>query len=283
MTDENVFDLPLRTIHRRDQAGYYSLADLPQRESVENVALSTGWWELDQIWRIYPGQFTVVTGIAGHGKSTFLLNILCNLAKKHDTRSFLYVPENEQHLFEKMKFIWGRSPGFQRFCEENCFVQSAVPEHYEQEAKTLKWVLDKAVVAVEDDECDVVLIDPWNELERAKPRDQLLTDYIGECLMKMKQFCRKHNVAVILVAHPTKAGIADGKSPTLADIEGSLNWYNKCDNGLIVVRDLEKPHARVISAKARELGAGKRGVCHFFVDGQTGEFTPQHGAVDAKP
>jgi twinkle protein len=93
------------------------------------------------------------------------------------------------------------------------------------------------VVAVERDGVDLLLIDPWNELERAKPKDMLLSDYIGQCLMYLKQFCRSMNVAVILVAHPTKAGVEQGKTPTLADIEGSMNWYNKCDNGLIVVRD----------------------------------------------
>jgi twinkle protein len=87
--------------------------------------------------------------------------------------------------------------------------------------KTLQWVLDRAVVAVERDGVDVLLIDPWNELERAKPRDMMMTDYIGQCLMYLKQFCRAMNVAVILVAHPTKAGVKQGKTPTLADIEGS--------------------------------------------------------------
>jgi hypothetical protein len=57
-----------------------------------------------------------------------------------------------------------------------------------------------------------------------------------------------------------------------------MNWYNKCDNGLIVVRDPEKPVCRVISAKVREIGAGKRGVCYFDVNEETGIFKPQYGA-----
>jgi predicted ATP-dependent serine protease len=88
-------------LHRHGQAGYFSLADVPQQPDVSQIAISTGWWELDQIWRLYPGQFNVVTGIAGHGKSTFLLNVLCNIYKKHGTKSFLYVPENEAHLRDK--------------------------------------------------------------------------------------------------------------------------------------------------------------------------------------
>ncbi|MCA1831209.1 MAG: AAA family ATPase [Actinobacteria bacterium] len=266
-------------LHRHGQPGYFSLADAPQQPGVSEIAISTGWWELDQIWRLYPGQFNVVTGIAGHGKSTFLLNVLCNLFKKHGTKSFLYVPENEAHLRDKLRLIWGAADGFDEFCRSGCFVQSAVPSSYDDKPQTLEWVLNKAVAALDQDEVDVVLIDPWNELEHAKPRDLMMTDYIRDCLMYLKQFCRATNATVIMVAHPTKAGTSDGKVPGLADIEGSMNWYNKCDNGLIVARDLEKPVARVISAKAREIGSGKRGVAWFHVDHETGVFTPQHGAV----
>lgn len=269
----------LQGLHRHDQPGYFALQDLPQRPSVASIAQTTGWWELDQIWRLYHGQFTVVTGVAGHGKSTFLLNVMVNQARQLGTRWFLYAPENERHLRDKLARIWGAEPGFREFCEHRCFVQTAPPPRYDTAAKTLDWVLDKAIVAIERDNVDVVMVDPWNELERAKPKDQLLSDYIGQCLMYLKQFCRSMNVSVIVVAHPTKAGVSDGKVPGLADIEGSMNWFNKCDNGLIVMRGKDTPTAEVVSAKSREEGAGKRGRCHFYVDELSGKFTPQHGAV----
>src|SRR5207342_2649433 len=82
------------TPHRHGQPGYSALAGLPQRLSIADPAISTGWWELDQIFKLSPGQFVVCTGVAGHGKSTFLFNVLCNIARKNDIRSCLYVPEN---------------------------------------------------------------------------------------------------------------------------------------------------------------------------------------------
>jgi twinkle protein len=260
-------------LHRHGQPGYYSLA--------AQAAISTGWWELDQIFRFYLGQFVVVTGLAGHGKSTMLLNILATIAREQGIRSFLYVPENEAYLRHKMRKIWpGDDITFEHFAESQCYVQSATPNRYDERPHTLDWVLEKAEIAIERDKVEIVVIDPWNELERAKPRDMLLTDYIGECLMMLKQFCRSMNVAVVIVAHPTKAvNEHGGRTVGLADIEGSMNWFNKCDNGLIVVRDAEKNTARVISAKVREIGAGKVGQCYFFVDPETGIYTPQYGAV----
>jgi len=275
MTD-NVVALPER--FRHEQPGYFLLADLPQRPSIAEHSLSTGWWELDQIFKIYEGQLTIVTGLAGSGKSTLLLNLVANIFEQHDIRSFLYVPENEAHLRDKMRGIWGDRPDFDNLAF-NCFVQSAVPDQWDQRPRTLLWVLEKARLAIDEDECGLILIDPWNELERAKPKDQLLSDYIGECLMLTKQFCRTQSCMVIIVAHPTKAGVEQGKTPGLADIEGSMNWFNKCDNGLIVVREADKNSTKVISAKVREHGAGKRGAAWFHVDEATGLFRPQHGAV----
>jgi hypothetical protein len=86
------------------------------------------------------------------------------------------------------------------------------------------------------------------------------------------------NVTVFIVAHPTKAVNENGgRAVNLSDIESSMSWFNKCDNGLIVSRDGNS--AKIVSAKVRELGAGRLGVCHFSVDPKTGKFTPMKGAV----
>ena len=258
----------------------YWLSDLPQRGSVAKQAFGVDWWEFDQIFKFYLGQFVVVTGIAGSGKSTFMLNLLLRLARQHGTKSFLYVPENEAYLREKLRLIWGNDNTFDYFASQQCRIQSAMPSQLDEPPHTMHWVLDQAADAVREHKIEVVMIDPWNELDRAKPRDMLMSDYIGECLMSIKQFCRTLNAIVVVVAHPTKAvNESGGRIPTLADIEGSMNWFNKCDNGLVVVRDVEQDSARVISAKVREIGAGRRGVCHFEVDQETGIFQPQYGAV----
>jgi twinkle protein len=259
--------------------GLYSLADLPQRGSVAKQAFGVGWPELDAIFKFYLGQFIVVTGIAGHGKSTFMLNAMTKLAVDRGVGSFLYAPENEAHMREKLRLLWrGGDKQFEHFCRSQCTIQSAVPHQQFEPAHTIDWVLDRAAWAVANRNTEIVLIDPWNELDRARKRDEMMTDYIGRCLMLIKDFCRSVSAIVIIVAHPTKAIVNTGnKVVSLADIEGSMNWYNKCDNGLIVVREAGNT-AKVISAKVREIGAGKIGACSFYVDPLTGQFTPQYGS-----
>jgi twinkle protein len=260
-------------------AGLYALSELPQRGSVAMQAFGAGWPELDEILKFYLGQFLVVTGIAGHGKSTFMLNVLLKLALEKGVGSFLYVPENENHLRDKLRLIWrGSEKQFEHFCRSQCTVQSAIPHAQYEPTHTIDWVLGRAEWAVIHRQAEIVLIDPWNELDRARKRDELMADYIGRCLMLIKDFCRSLNAIVVVVAHPTKAiGNNGGRVVSLADIEGSMNWYNKCDNGLIVVREAGNT-AKVISAKVREIGAGKHGSCHFYVDPATGQFTPQYGS-----
>ncbi len=181
-------DLELvKNTHRHDQRGYFSLAELPQKPDIGASAISPGYDVLSAIWKIYPGQFTIVTGTPGHGKSTLVLNVVCNIARTHDCRSYLYVPENESFLKYKLRRIYGND-GFDQFANEQCFIQSAEVETYNQAPKTLDWVLERAVVAIKNDGVRLLVIDPWNELEHAKPRDVSMTDYIRDCLMFLKQF-----------------------------------------------------------------------------------------------
>ncbi len=260
-------------------SGLYALADLPQRGSVAKQAFGCGWPEFDEIFKFYLGQFLIVTGIAGHGKSTLMLNVLLKLALEKGVGSFLYVPENESHLRDKLRMLWrGSEKQFEHFCRSQCTVQSAIPHAQYEPAHTIDWVLGKAEWAVVHRHAEIVMIDPWNELDRARKRDEMMTDYIGRCLMLIKDFCRTMSAIVVIVAHPTKAITQTGnRVVSLADIEGSMNWYNKCDNGLIVVREAGNT-AKVISAKVREIGAGKIGACSFYVDPATGQFTPQYGS-----
>jgi archaellum biogenesis ATPase FlaH len=256
------------------QPGLYTLAEAPQRPSIEEESFGTGWEQLDRILRFYLGQLIVVTGLAGSGKSTFLMNLACNIAKKFGIRSFFYAPENEGHLRERLQAIWKNDETFEVFSREQCFLRSAI-RNYNDPPHTIDYVIQQAQHVVHKNNVDFVVIDPWNELERVKPRDQLMTDYIGESLMILKDFCRTNKVFLAIAAHPTKAVCENGgREVQLSDIEGSMNWWNKCDNGLVVVRDTAAGVGKVISKKVREIGAGSLGKFDFYVT-ETGSMYPK--------
>ena len=261
---------------RHGFAGYFSLYDLPQIP-LRDLVYSTGFVEMDEIFKLYPGQLVVITGKPGSGKSTFLLNLLAQITWKHGTKHWLYIPENEPNIIDKFELIYGSTPTqYAAFAHGKCFVQSSSDEHYDAEPKTIEWVLNRAWEAKQIDGFGTVTIDPWNELEAARQRDEMMHDYIGRCLRLIKRFAREAGVTVFIVAHPTKS--ANDRDVTLGDIEGSQHWFNKCDAGIIVDRELGKNTSKVKVAKVREQPvAGKPGHCIFNVDNTTGIFREQLG------
>ncbi len=193
----------------------------------------------------------------------------------------MYVPENEINLIRKIDRMFnGKEKQFGQFASSRCFIQSSQYQHYGDEPRTIEWILDNAYQSWLKDKINHVLIDPWNELERAKAKDENLTDYIGRCLMRVKMFARETGCTMFMVAHPTKASV--GREVGLWDIEGSMHWMNKCDNGLIVKREKGSKEAIVVSAKVREQPeAGQIGHCIFLVDPVTGIFHEQQGGGQA--
>lgn len=131
---------------------------------------------------------------------------------------------------------------------------------HEDEDVDLAWVLERAAAAVRRFEADVLVIDPWNEMDHVRPPDMNLTEYTGFAIKQFKKFARKHRVHLIVVAHPAKLQRArdSGKYPTpsLYDIADSAHWANKPDIGIVIHREELGPQGTttIKVAKARYCG-----------------------------
>jgi twinkle protein len=256
--------------------GLYRLSDYPDREALPTFG--TGWWTVDSHVRLFVGEFMIVTGIPGHGKSTWVLNLLSNLAALHDWRTAVFSPEmpTVPHLRDKLRRIRGGSTlEADRFIDEYFRFIDTDPTGREDVDFDLDWIIDKATDAVLRDGIRVLVIDPWNEVEHARRRDESVTDYIGRGIRALKRFARLYDVAVIVVAHPTKDVGRDGKGrpPTLYDIEGSAHWFNKCDHGIVVHRPNEFADEAVLRvAKVRFEESGEKGEVRLRFDRQTSRF-----------
>lgn len=265
--------------------GLYKLSEYPESEEIRTF--STGWWTIDPHLKLFAGEFMVVTGIPSHGKSTWVLNLLSNAAREHGWRAALFSPEmpTVPHLRDKLRRIKGGSSAFQphvdAFIEEHFVFIDSDPTGREDEDFDLNWIIDKATDAVLRDGIQCLVIDPWNEVEHAKRRDETMTDYIGRSIRVLKRFARLYNVAVIVIAHPTKDVGKDGKSrpPTLYDIEGSAHWFNKCDHGVVVDRPNAYADESVIRiAKVRFDETGSKGEVRMAFDRASCRYSTLNGA-----
>lgn len=269
---------------------------LPQiRRLYENgVArgIKTGWNCVDEFINFSEGQWTVVTGIPGHGKSEWLDALMVNLSFKYGWTFAVFSPENqplEMH-FQKLaeKYIGKPFFGNQRM-DKTELAKAArwIDERFsfvlpEAENMSVDSVLSLAKVAVSRKGIKGVVIDPWNELDHSRLPNLTETEYISQCLSKIRRFARDNNVHVFLVAHPTKlkkekdaSGNMVYMPPTPYDISGSSHWRNKADNAITVFRPNVMDQSSTVQIhiqKVRFKNNGKPGIAELKYEYLTGRF-----------
>jgi twinkle protein len=272
--------------------GLYDLDDYPARQDLETFHTGFDGWS--PYLKVFPGEFIVVSGIPSHGKSTFALNLVCNLAQHFGWRAAICGPEMPvvpQMRNWLRRHILGRKPAD---AADEQRADAWIKRHFsfidtdptgtgdQDEAFDLEWIIERAEDAVMRHGIKVLVLDPWNEIEHARRKDETVTDYIARGIRMLKRFAKLYGVMVIVVAHPTKA-IANADSGrkravTLYDVEGSASWYNKADHGIIVQRpDMERNETVVIIEKVRFIPeTGKPTKLTLTWDAERGRYIPEN-------
>ncbi|NCC41421.1 MAG: toprim domain-containing protein [Gammaproteobacteria bacterium] len=240
--------------------GVYKMSELPPL--AERAIYKT-----DFHMNIRLGDFTVVTGIPGHGKSTWVNDLCCRLATQHGLKtafaSFEQHPRQD-HLRNLRK--WFIKGNHRWTAQEMSAADAWIEKHFsfiypteaqsEEEDISLPWLLEKCAASVVRHGANVIVVDPWNELDHVRRRDQTMTDYVSEAIKRFKQFARLYNVHLIIVAHPTKLKAEkDGRlsRPTLYDISDSANWANKADLGIVIYKDGTATHLDLQKSRYHEI------------------------------
>lgn len=194
------------------------------------------------------GDFSVITGTPGFGKTSFANDLFCGIAYENNLTiawaSFEQEPQRD-HRRNLRSWFSGRrevdlSDGEREAADRWIDQQHIFIVPNEDEDTTLEWLLGKMELAVARYGARIVIIDPWNEIEHDRAPGETETEYIGRAIRTLKRFAKAFRVHICVIAHPTKS-VKDGdgnyKMPTLYDIAGSANFYNKADLGVIVHRE----------------------------------------------
>lgn len=227
-------------------SGVYSYSDLPDEAPIQTV--TTGWGGVDLYLRPYTPAFMVVTGFPNHGKSTWTVQFATQLAMWHgwtvaiasfEMRIKPYVTNQIKNTFICRRLATGGTPDArlspEQFLERRvCFV---APDPEEDIPHDLDWLLDRMATSVIRHGARVIIIDPWNEIDHRRERDESGTEYVGRAIRKLKIFAKRYDCLVIVVAHPDKsARNRDPEDIGLADISDSAHWANKADIGVTIGR-----------------------------------------------
>jgi twinkle protein len=201
--------------------------------------------------RLFRGELCVVTGITGHGKTTFLFNLLGNLARIHGLQIGLGTfeadywedihPWYETWLYKDGPYTELNKQTFDdttAWMQENFTIISHQVKPLTVQA-SIEWFIQQAQDAKGRHGIDVLVLDPWNKVQHARGRGENETDYIGRGLSELRAFAALYKVIVIVTAHPTKEVFSpDGtfEMPDVGKIHGSMNWGNASDHVVVVFK-----------------------------------------------
>ena len=236
--------------------GLYKMDDFPPRG--EMIHWSTGLPMLDEYISVVPGTLTVFTGWANIGKSTVLSAIIAAQVENHVPVCIASFETEVGILRDSLRQAILRCSTHDLRTRDLTAVDALINENtsviYQSvdadDEMNLEWFLDRCRIAVLQHGARMIVLDPWNELEHRRRRDETETEYTNRALREFRKFAQRMNVAFWVVAHPTKPEKGFSGVPKLYQIAGSAAWANKPHYGLTY-------HRRDPSANTGELHVSK--------------------------
>jgi twinkle protein len=224
--------------------GLYRMSDFPDAPEIHGMPVGIDC--LAGKIEIVPGTLTIFTGYSGMGKTTVMNTILAHAIGRGVTAcvaSFETMPKPilrdgiaramlgcSQHEFAAHQ---DRRAAWAAIENQVIIISNSLDEDLEFDIDAF---LEIARISVMRDGARLIVLDPWNELEHKRRRDETLTEYVGRAIRAVKRFARVHKVAVWIVAHPTKPAKGVNQMPSLYDVSDSAAWANKADYGLVYHR-----------------------------------------------
>jgi twinkle protein len=274
----------LNAAKRIDPPGGFitGLSDLPPLS--RRRVLRTGIEWVDRRLAFEVGAMSVGTGTPGAGKSTLTTWALYHVARNEGVRvgmlSFETHPHRTRDHFSRLHtgMPFDNLPSNKRDEALQWMDQHfrIVHRTYEQNnGHNIGWLHSMIYTLAVRDQCKLIVVDPWNELEHLPEPGESLTNYINFALQQIRQWAEKYEVHICLVAHPKKLESFKGqvKPPMGYDVADSAAFFNKPALGFTVHQEKTESGAsyvQLLTWKVRDAqlyGIGK-GIesCVFDVD-----------------
>ena len=269
-------------------------------ESGIPTGISTGWESMDALYKVRPGDVAVITGAPNSGKSEWLDALMVNLAMRQGWRFAVFSPEQgspAEHLAKLMEKYTGKpfnpGPNERITPADKDRALTWLREHVvliDPEDPSLDRLLDTAKQLVMRKGVRGVILDPWTEIETARPATVTETEHIGQALRTVRRFARGHQVAVWIVAHPKmlQRDPKTGQYPVVGpyEISGSANWHNKPDVCISVWRKRDpscpSSEVEVHVQKIKSKYIGQLGMARLDWDRVTGRYSDQQRDADGR-
>ena len=238
------------------------ISDLPPLSS--RRVLRTGKAPFDYALAFEVGAMSVGTGTPGSGKSTFTTFAAYHVAQNEDIRVGMLAFETHPHRIRDhlCRLHTGQpwddlSPDRQATCGaalDGMF--RIVHREFGEKAHHLGWLKSMIYTLAVRDNCKLIIVDPWNELEHLPEPGESVTNYINYALQQIRTWAEQYETHICVIAHTRKMPTDVTRAPTGYDVAESAAWANKPSLGFTVhqaVTDSEEPFVQVLTWKVRDV------------------------------
>lgn len=239
-------------------------SDLPPLS--ERRVLRAGDSLLDQRLAFEVGAMSVGTGTPGAGKSTLTTYAAFRVAMHERVRVGFMSFETHPHrtrdhmarLYAGRPFDRLAGPEVKKFNEAMDAHFRIVHRTYGDRGHNLGWLESMVYTLAVRDQCKMIVIDPWNELEHQPEPGENLTAYINFALQQIRQWAEALEVHICVIAHPKKIEVSSQgtvRPPLGYDVADSAAFNNKPSLGFTVHQEVTEAGAkfvRLITWKVRD-------------------------------
>jgi len=219
-----------------------SIADLPPMP--QRRVLKCGLLPFDNKLAFEVGSMSVGTGMPGFGKSTFTTFVAHQIANHEKIRIGLL--PFETHPFRirdhiaRLRFRkeWDNLNGVEeaKILEwSNTHLRIGHRTYTENTGHHLGWLKNMVHTMAVRDNCKLIIIDPWNEIEHLPEKGESLTNYINFALQQIRTWADQFDCHICVIAHPKKINNEGTIRPPMGyDIADSAAFSNKPSLGFTV-------------------------------------------------
>lgn len=266
----------IKNAHDQEVPSVVNVSEIEDVDLDEMDGITTGIHELDlEIMRLFYGTLTIVSGLPGAGKTSFLSQLVCQ-SLEQDKPVWMFSRELPCWMQKSwLNYIIAGNHHIKEYYDSNGATYYKVSPSAKQlinDAYNKKWFLYR-------DDWSNKLDDIMASMEDCVRKygakllilDNLMTIDIGanencelikqtECITRLIKFAMKYSVAVVLVAHPRK--LPRGEDVGIYDISGTSNIINLAHRTIGLRRidqEKEKSNFNVCLTVIKDRMRGKAG------------------------
>jgi twinkle protein len=191
------------------------------------------WPELDNFIAYRSREISLLTGTPSSGKTTWATWVAHQLVRVNNIRVGLCLFETEpaevknhllrlhghyDDLYDRDKY-----DGIMAKLDRHYRIVHRVDEAGQDHG--MKWLKGMIHKLAARDGCNLIIIDPWNEIEHYLEKGESMANYVNVALSEMRRWAERYDIHIEIIAHPKK--MLSDAPPTGYDIADAAGFANK--------------------------------------------------------